>query len=91
VKQIQIAALTPKTVRDALKGADQDIVVFDGDEPLLRLVSIAAEMKHRKDFFLFYPHDAAECFHTCWSHDGSAEREQQEQQKADAEPVPADA
>jgi hypothetical protein len=91
MKQLQISALSPKTVRDALKGADKDIVIYDGEEPLVRLVSVSSEMKRRADFLLHFPHEAIECFNSCWRHNGSAEQEQSEQpeQVADVVPEPA--
>jgi antitoxin (DNA-binding transcriptional repressor) of toxin-antitoxin stability system len=68
--------LTLAAVREALRNGD-DIVLCDAGEPLVRLVSVAAEQKARKDFFTHYPHDPAECFNSCWRHDGSAEAEAQ--------------
>lgn len=73
MKRIQIQAITPKVLREALKSSDGDIVIVDGEEPLLRLVSVAAEIRRRGDFFVQYPHDPAECFGTCWRHNGAAE------------------
>jgi hypothetical protein len=84
VKQVQLSSVTPKSIRDALKSGD-DVVLFDGDTPLVRLVSIAAEMKQRQDYFKFYPHPATECFGTCWRHDGH------EITAADAATAPAEA
>jgi hypothetical protein len=79
VKRLQLASLNAKAVRDALKGKDGDVVIFDGDEPLVRLVSVAAEMQRRHDYLTHYPHDPNECFYTCWRHNG-----------ADGEPAAAD-
>lgn len=75
MKRIQIQSITPKNLRDALKSGDSDIVIVDGEEPLLRLVPVAAEIRRRGDFFVQYPHDPAECFGTCWRHNGPAEPE----------------
>lgn len=66
--------LTLAAVRQALRDGD-DVVLCDDGEPLVRLVSVAAEMRRRKDYFTHYPHDPAECFGSCWRHDESAEAE----------------
>lgn len=86
MKQIQISGPTLKAVRDALRSGD-DVVIFDGDVPLGRLVPIDAELKRRKDFFTHYPHDASECFNTCWRHDGHAADDEPATEDT-AEPVP---
>lgn len=83
MKQLQLEELDAKAVRAALKSGEETVIV-DGDRPLVKLVSVAAEMQARAAFFKHYPHDPGECFNTCWRHDGSAERE-----LADAEPAPA--
>lgn len=68
--------LTLAVVREALRNGDE-LVLCDDGEPLVKLMSVAAEQKARKDFFTYYPHDPAECFNSCWRHDGSAEAEAQ--------------
>jgi hypothetical protein len=75
MKRIQLSSVTAKVLRDALKSGDEDIVIVDGDEPLVRLVSVAVELKARGNFFSHYPHDAAACFSTCWRHNGSGEQD----------------
>jgi len=85
-RQIQINELTPKLVREALKKGDR-IVVFDGGEPIALVTGAAGELQRHKDYFVHYPHPAAECFNTCWRHNGSAEQDQAPVE----EPVPANA
>jgi antitoxin (DNA-binding transcriptional repressor) of toxin-antitoxin stability system len=79
VKQIELSDrkhLTLAVVREALRNGDE-LVLCDDGEPLVKLMSVAAEQKARKDFFTYYPHDPAECFNSCWRHNGSAEAEAQ--------------
>lgn len=68
-RQIQIGELTPKLVKDALKKGER-VIVFDGGEPIALITGAAGELGRHKDFFVHYPHDPAECFNTCWRHDG---------------------
>lgn len=73
--RLQIGEVTPKAIQAALKKGEQ-IVVFDGGDPIALISGAAAELGRHKDFFVHYPHDPAECFGTCWRHNGSAEAEQ---------------
>jgi antitoxin (DNA-binding transcriptional repressor) of toxin-antitoxin stability system len=73
-RQIQIAELTPKLVREALKKGER-LVVFDAGEPIALISGAAAELQRHRDYFVHYPHDPSECFNTCWRHDGSAEQD----------------
>ena len=74
---MQAAQLTVKALRGALDGGD-DVVLYDGEQPLGRVVSIAAEIKRRGEFFAHYPHDPAECANTCWRHDPAIQAAAQE-------------
>ena len=85
-RQIQIGELTPKLVRDALKKGER-IIVFDGGEAVALITGAAAELGRHRDFFVHYPHDPADCFNSCWRHNGGTEEDTQEQQ-APAEPAP---
>jgi len=85
-RQIQISELTAKLVKESLKKGER-IIVFDGGEPIALITGAAAELGRHKDLFVHYPHDAAECFNTCWRHDGHAEAEAE--QAAEAVPEPA--
>lgn len=77
--QIQIGEVTPKLIAAAIKKGER-LIVFDKGEPIALITGAAAELGRHKDFFAHYPHDAAECFNTCWRHNG----------QADAEPAQAD-
>lgn len=92
MRQVQLAEMTAKNIR-TIVAAGEDVMVFDGGEPVARLVVRGAELQRRKDYFTFYPHEAAECFGTCWRHDGSADAEKGEQgeQAPVGEPVTASA
>jgi antitoxin (DNA-binding transcriptional repressor) of toxin-antitoxin stability system len=74
-RQIQIGEITPKLLRDALKKGER-LVVFDGGDPVALITGAAGELGRHKDYFVHYPHDPAECFNTCWRHDGSGEPDQ---------------
>ncbi len=84
MKQVQITELTPKALLALIKKGE-NVVLFDGGEPVAQLLVSAAELARRKDFFKFYPHDPTECFGTCWRHDGKADAEQP---AAEDNPVP---
>lgn len=73
-RQIQMAEITPKLVREALKKGER-IIVFEGGEPVALVSGASAELARHRDFFVHYPHDASECFGTCWRHDGAAEKD----------------
>jgi antitoxin (DNA-binding transcriptional repressor) of toxin-antitoxin stability system len=72
--QVQISEVTPELIRAAIKRGDR-LMVFDGGEPIALITGAAAELGRRRDFFVHYPHEASECFGTCWRHDGRAEAE----------------
>lgn len=76
-RQIQADEITPGLVRDAIR-RDERLIVFDGGEPIALITGSSAELGRRRDFFTHYPHDAAECFGTCWRHDGSAQSEDEQ-------------
>lgn len=67
MKQLQVSEATPKALRAALKEG-VNVMLFDGGEPVGQLVFAAAELQRRKEFFQYYPHDASECFSSCWRH-----------------------
>lgn len=81
---MQATGLSVKALRAALEDGD-DVVLYDGDEPLGRLVSIAAEIKRRGEFFVHYPHDPAECANTCWRHDPAVQAAAAAEAEAEAE------
>lgn len=83
-RQVQVDEITPDLIREAVRG-DERLIVFDGGEPIALITGSTAELGRRKDFFVHYPHEADECFGTCWRHDGHAEQE--EEADAVGEPV----
>lgn len=74
VKQMQVSEANAKTLRAAVKEGE-NVQLFDGGEPVAQLVISAAELKRRGDFLRLFPHDPADCFGTCWRHDGKAAAE----------------
>lgn len=74
-RQVQADEITPDLVRDAI-AHDERLIVFDGGEPIALVTGSTAELGRRRDFFVHYPHEADECFGTCWRHNGSAQAEE---------------
>jgi len=85
-RQVQVSEITPDLVRDAIRD-DERLIVFDGGDPIALITGSAAELGRRKDFFKHYPHEADECFGTCWRHDGHAEQDEPGPDEAEPEPV----
>lgn len=80
VKAVQ--AKDPAALRRAVKD-NVEFVLFDGDEPLFRCTPVPEALASKKNFFIYYPHEPAECLYTCWRHprEGAA--------VADVSPQPA--
>jgi hypothetical protein len=67
MKQLDIGEVTAEEIRGAAQRAEE-LVVFDGGEPVSRLVPVTAELARQEHYFLHYPHDPETCLHTCWRH-----------------------
>lgn len=65
-RHVQVPA-KDAALRKALD-AGEEFVLFDGDEPVARVIPVAAEVKRSANRLKFYPHDPDECLHTCWRH-----------------------
>lgn len=66
VRRVQVPA-KDVALRKALD-AGEEFVLFDGEDPVARVIPVAAEVKKNANHLKFYPHDPDACLHTCWRH-----------------------
>ena len=67
MRKVQADVLNGKIIRTAVE-REEELVVFDGDEPVARLVPVTIELRAREQYFVHWPHDPQECLFTCWRH-----------------------
>lgn len=64
---VQADKVTAAVVRRAAADA-AEVVIFDGEEPVARLVPVSIELAAKREYFIHHPHPAEECLSTCWRH-----------------------
>lgn len=65
-RRVQVPA-KDAALRKALDGGEE-FVLFDGDEPVARVIPVAVEVRRNANRLKFYPHEPDECLYTCWRH-----------------------
>lgn len=82
MKRVQIQAKDVALRKAVAEG--EEFALFDGTEPIARVVPLAAEVRKNAARLKHYPHDPAECLYTCWRH-----KDQPKQAAASDEAAPA--
>lgn len=67
LKPVQADKVTAAVIRRAAADA-AEVVIYDGDEPVARLVPVSIELAAKEAYFVHHPHDPSECLYTCWRH-----------------------
>ena len=67
LRSVQADKVTAAVVRRAASEA-AEVVIYDGEEPVARVVPLSIELAAKEAYFVHHPHPAEECLYTCWRH-----------------------